>query len=178
MENLDNAVTEATNGSDAAFETLWRYFYPRLLRYLAMFTKDAEDLCSEVWIKIAKAIRNFSGDAKAFQGWIFQIARNAATDHARKSKREGATSELQESDWISRDSSMVEVTDLLRRLPKDQAEVIMLRVIVGMEVELVADITGKSAANVRVLSHRGLLELKESLTISGYSRRKGGAHNE
>lgn len=176
MENLDEYVAEAVRGSDSAFEALWRHFYPRILRYLSMFTRDAEDLCSEVWIKIAKAIKSFTGDGGAFQGWIFQIARNAATDHARKIKREGTATQIQESDWVTNDSSAVEIIDLLKLLPSDQAEIIMLRIVVGMEIELVAKVTGKSPANVRVISHRGLAALKESLGTSGNSTKmKGGA---
>lgn len=170
---LDQLVEDAREGNDSAFEKLWRHFQPKMLRYLSMFTRDAEDICSEVWIRIAGAIKGFDGDSSAFQGWVFTIARNAATDHARKQKRMGHSVELKDDDWIKRDSPMVEVTDLLKTLPKDQAEIIMLRIVVGLNFEQVAEITGKSASNVRVLSHRGLARLSEELTKSGYKR--GGA---
>ena len=68
---------------------------------------------------------------------------------------------------------MVEVTDLLKHLPREQSEVIMLRIVVGMDVEQVSEITGLSAANVRVISHRGLAKLNELLTKSGYKRGGG-----
>jgi RNA polymerase sigma-70 factor (ECF subfamily) len=100
MSELDLLVDEARDGNDSAFEKLWRHFQPKLLRYLSMFTKDAEDLCSEVWIRIAGAIKDFDGDSSAFQGWIFTIARNAATDHSRKEKRKGTHVEISESDWV------------------------------------------------------------------------------
>ena len=169
-EKLNNLIVDASNGSDSAFELLWRHFYPKMLRYLLMFTREAEDLCADVWIKIAGAIKGFVGDAAAFQGWIFTIARNAATDAARKEKRIGQSIEIQETDWVSTDSSMVEVTDLLKNLPREQSEVIMLRIVIGLDVEQVAEITGLSAANVRVTSHRGLAKLNEMLTKSGYQR--------
>ena len=172
-EKLDNLIKDASSGSDSAFELLWRHFYPKMLRYLLMFTREAEDICADVWIKIAGAIKGFVGDAAAFQGWIFTIARNAATDVARREKRIGQTVEIQETDWVSNDSSMVEVTDLLKHLPREQSEVIMLRIMVGMDVEQVSEITGLSAANVRVISHRGLAKLNELLTKSGYKRGGG-----
>ena len=172
-EKLDNLIKDASSGSDSAFELLWRQFYPKMLRYLLMFTREAEDICADVWIKIAGAIKGFVGDAAAFQGWIFTIARNAATDVARREKRIGQTVEIQETDWVSNDSSMVEVTDLLKHLPREQSEVIMLRIVVGMDVEQVSEITGLSAANVRVISHRGLAKLNELLIKSGYKRGGG-----
>lgn len=164
LPDYDQLVKEAVRGSDNAFALLWRHYQPRMVRYLAMFTNDPEDLCSEVWIKIAKSIKGFDGDSKAFKGWIYTIARNSATDLARKKKREGTTSELDEGDWTGENSTMVEVMDLIKRLPPEHAEVILLRVVANLEVNDVAEIVGKTAGNVRVLTHRGLKQLNEMLT--------------
>jgi RNA polymerase sigma-70 factor (ECF subfamily) len=48
---------------------------------------------------------------------------------------------------------------LVRRLPPDQAEVISLRVLAGLDVTHVAMVTGKRPGTVRVLAHRGLRRL-------------------
>lgn len=162
-QKYDQLVQEAVLGSDAAFTSLWRHFQPRMVRYLAMFTNEPEDLSSEVWIKIAGSIGKFQGDATAFKGWIYTIARNAATDLARTKKRQGTTVELTETDWTSENSTMVEIMDLIKRLPKDYAEVILLRVVAELEVTDVAKIVGKEPGNVRVLTHRGLKQLSEML---------------
>lgn len=170
LPNYDQLVEEAIDGSDSAFTLLWRHFQPRMVRYLAMFTNEPEDLCSEVWIKIATSIRSFQGDSSAFKGWIYTIARNAATDMARKKKRQGTTEELSESDWTGENSTMVEVMDLVRRLPQEYAEVILLRVVADIDVNDVAEIVGKTPGNVRVLTHRGLKQLNEMLTNGGEGR--------
>jgi RNA polymerase sigma-70 factor (ECF subfamily) len=132
-----------------------------------MFTNEPEDLCSEVWIKIATSIGSFQGDSKAFKGWIYTIARNAATDLARKKQRSGINVELDEADWIGENSTMVEVMDLVKRLPQEYAEVIMLRVVGDLDASEVAEIVGKTQGNVRVLTHRGLRQLNEMLTKGG-----------
>lgn len=168
--NFDLLVEEAVHGSDSAFTLLWRNYQPRMVRYLAMFTTEPEDLCSDVWIKIATSITGFQGDSKAFKGWIYTIARNAATDLARKKQRIGTTVELDESDWIGENSTMVEVMDLVKRLPQEYAEVIMLRVVADLDASEVAEIVGKTQGNVRVLTHRGLKQLNEMLTSGGESR--------
>lgn len=168
--DFDLLVEEAIRGSDSAFTLLWRNYQPRMVRYLAMFTNEPEDLCSEVWIKIATSIRSFQGDSKAFKGWIYTIARNAATDLARKKQRMGASVELDESDWIGENSTMVEVMDLVKRLPQEYAEVIMLRVVADLDASEVAEIVGKTQGNVRVLTHRGLRQLNEMLTKGGDGR--------
>lgn len=168
--DFDQLVEEAVRGSDSAFTLLWRNYQPRMVRYLAMFTNEPEDLCSEVWIKIATSIKGFQGDSKAFKGWIYTIARNAATDLARKKQRSGTSVELDESDWIGENSTMVEVMDLVKRLPQEYAEVIMLRVVADLDASEVAEIVGKTQGNVRVLTHRGLKQLNEMLTKGGDGR--------
>ena len=65
--DVDHLVQEASNGSDNAFIALWKIFYPKLLNYLRRFSQDAEDLCSEVWIRIAGSIKGFPGNGSAFQ---------------------------------------------------------------------------------------------------------------
>lgn len=168
--DFDQLVEEAIRGSDPAFTLLWRNYQPRMVRYLAMFTNEPEDLCSEVWIKIASSIRSFQGDSKAFKGWIYTIARNAATDLARKKARSGTNVELDESDWVGENSTMVEVMDLVNRLPQEYAEIIMLRVVGDLDASEVAEIVGKTQGNVRVLTHRGLKQLNEMLTKGGEGR--------
>jgi RNA polymerase sigma-70 factor (ECF subfamily) len=48
---------------------------------------------------------------------------------------------------------------MVRRLPPDQADMVMLRVVAGLDVAVVADIVGKSPGAVRVSVHRGLRAL-------------------
>lgn len=176
MQEIDGLVREASKGSDNAFLALWKIFYPKILNYLRRFTREAEDLCSETWIRIAGAIKGFPGDGRAFQAWIFTIARNLAIDHLRKIKRRGSTVEIEEGDWIHEDQSILEITDLLDRLPGDQAEVILLRVVMEFSVHETSQIIGKSESNVRVLAHRGLNALRNELENSKYQagRGKGG----
>jgi RNA polymerase sigma-70 factor (ECF subfamily) len=138
-----------------------------MVRYLATFTNEPEDLCSEVWIKIAHSIKSFQGDASAFKGWIYTIARNSAIDLARKKSRAGISVELNEEDWVGENSSVVEIMDLIRRLPQEYAEIILLRIVADLDVSAVAEITGKTESNVRVLTHRGLKQLNEMLQRAG-----------
>ncbi len=161
--NYDLLVEEAVRGSDTAFTILWRHHQPRMVRYLATFTNEPEDLCSEAWIKIAHSIKTFHGDASAFKGWIYTIARNCAIDLARKKSRAGIAVELSEEDWVGENSSVVEIMDVIRRLPQEYAEIILLRIVADLDVNDVAEITGKTPSNVRVMTHRGLKQLNEML---------------
>lgn len=167
--HVEELLKAVMNGSDEAFIALWKIFYPKTLQYLKRFSRDAEDLSSEVWIKIANSIKTFSGNGSALQAWIFTIARNCAIDNNRKDTRKGAYLELREEDWVKQETSYMDITDLLDRLPHAQAEIILLRVLMGFSVEEVSQITGKTISSVKVLSHRGLNKLKLELEVSGYT---------
>ena len=166
-------VSMATSGDQNAFVKLWQFFYPKILKFLYTITGDAEDVCSEAWIKIAAAIKTFKGDGKAFVTWIYTIARNLAIDHLRTLGRRGPTEEVLDHHNVRSDQYPSDVHGMLKCLKSEEAEVISLRVIAGLDVPSVAAITGKSEANIRVITHRSLNKLNVQLTKEGYAR--GGA---
>ena len=173
MPDLDETVSQATKGDQNAFVRLWQFFYPRVLKFLYSLTQDAEDICSEAWIKIAAAIKTFQGDGKAFVKWIYTIARNLAIDHIRTIGRRGTTEDIQENHLVAEDQYPSDVHAMLRCLKSEEAEVVSLRVIAGLDVPSVAAITGKSESNIRVITHRSLNKLNEELRRNGYAG--GGA---
>ena len=173
MPDLDETVSKAASGDQNAFVKLWQHFYPRILKFLFTITGDAEDICSEAWIKIAAAIKTFTGDGRAFVAWIYTIARNLAIDHLRTLGRRGSTEEVLDHHVVAPDQYPSDVHAMLRCLKSEEAEVISLRVIAGLDVPSVAAITGKTEANIRVITHRSLNKLNVQLTKEGYAR--GGA---
>ena len=60
--------------------------------------------------------------------------------------------------------------DLIRTLPADQAEVVLLRVLGGFDAAEVGAIMGKRAGTVRVLQHRGLVRLAAALSREAVTR--------
>jgi len=56
---------------------------------------------------------------------------------------------------------------LLAGLPTTQAEVILLRVVAGLDTETVAELVGRSPGAVRVAAHRGLRRLAEIVAEAG-----------
>jgi RNA polymerase sigma-70 factor (ECF subfamily) len=173
MPDLDEVVSKATKGDQNSFVKLWQFFYPRLLKFIFTITRDAEDVCSEAWIKIAAAIKTFKGDGKAFVTWIYTIARNLAIDHLRTLGRRGVNEEVLEHHVVASDNYPSDVHAMMKCLKSEEAEVVSLRVIAGLDVPSVAAITGKTEANIRVITHRALNKLNQHLTKEGFAR--GGA---
>ncbi|MFD4942542.1 RNA polymerase sigma factor [Streptomyces sp. NPDC058239] len=173
---LTAAVLAAQDGDEDAFRTVYRAVQPRLLGYIRTLVgdPDAEDVASESWLQIARDLDRFSGDADRFRGWAARIARNRALDHLRMRGRRpaigGDESELSErpAESDTADEAMEALAtgrtmSLIAQLPQDQAEAVVLRVVVGLDAKSAAQTLGKRPGAVRTAAHRGLKRLAELL---------------
>ncbi|MFF5182662.1 RNA polymerase sigma factor [Streptomyces sp. NPDC000345] len=173
---LTAAVLAAQNGDETAFRAVYRTVHPRLLGYVRTLVGDldAEDVASEAWLQIARDLERFSGDADRFRGWAARIARNRALDHIRMRGRRPAiggdetelTGRPAESDTAGEAIEALatgRALDLIARLPQDQAEAVVLRVVMGLDAKTAADTLGKRPGAVRTAAHRGLKKLAELL---------------
>nr|WP_202529554.1 RNA polymerase sigma factor [Streptomyces sp. SID3915] len=171
---LTAAVLAAQDGDEDAFRTVYRAVHPRLLGYIRTLVgePDAEDVASESWLQIARDLGRFSGDADRFRGWAARIARNRSLDHIRMRGRRpaigGDESELTgrpaESDTAGEALEALatgRTLDLIAQLPQDQAEAVVLRVVVGLDAKSAARTLGKRPGAVRTAAHRGLKRLAE-----------------
>ncbi|MET7712576.1 RNA polymerase sigma factor [Streptomyces sp. NPDC005407] len=173
---LTAAVLAAQDGDESAFRTVYRAVHPRLLGYVRTLVgePDAEDVASEAWLQIARDLDRFSGDADRFRGWAARIARNRALDHIRMRGRRpavgGDETELtgKAADSDTADEAMEALATgntmaLIAQLPQDQAEAVVLRVVVGLDAKSAAKTLGKRPGAVRTAAHRGLRRLAELL---------------
>jgi RNA polymerase sigma-70 factor, ECF subfamily len=170
-EGLDAVVRAAQRGDEAAFRLLYRTQQPALLRYLRVLVgEDAEDVASESWLQIARDLRTFSGDWDGFRGWTATVARHRAMDLLRAQRRRPQASapveylsELSGADDTADRAMELVTTDaalaLIASLPPEQAEAVMLRVVVGLDAKTTGRILGRRAGAVRTAAHRGLKQL-------------------
>ncbi len=175
--DLSAAVRAARGGDEAAFRLLYREVQPGLLRYLRGLVggEDAEDLASETWLQIARDIRTFRDDgAGGFRGWAATIARHRALDHVRRMARRpapGLSAEVLVDLPDHNDTAEQAITHaatnatvaLIATLPRDQAEAVLLRVVMGLDAQAVATVMGKRPGAVRTAVWRGLRKLGERL---------------
>jgi len=169
---------EAARGDEAAFARLWRDNQPPLLRFLRVLASEsAEDVASEVWLEVARGLGRFRGGEQEFRAWLFTTARRRVIDARRYSARRPATvtSDVRDLDQPSSGDAATAALEristeaalaLIATLPREQAEVVALRVIVGLDVARVAQIVGKRPGAVRVASHRALRALAAALAAA------------
>ena len=170
-DDLFRALQAAHDGDEQGFATLWRALQPAVLRYLRVVVGDAaEDVASETWLQAARDLHRFSGDALAFRGWLFRIARHRGIDERRRAGRRAEDPAAStDAGPAARDAAaeVLEGTDtrwalgLIGTLPIDQAEAVLLRVVAGLDVSATAKVLGKRSGAVRVATMRGLRRLAD-----------------
>jgi RNA polymerase sigma-70 factor, ECF subfamily len=171
-------LASAQGGDETAFACLFRDIQPTLLRYLHVITPEAEDVAGDTWLQVVKGLPRFRGGEEAFRAWLFTIARHRAVDASRsRSRRPDVPLTLAQVaeqplapdaaelalEAISTRSVMV----LIKSLPREHAEIIMLRVVAGLEAADVARIVGKTPGAVRVTAHRALRRLADLAERAG-----------
>lgn len=176
---LNEALIKARVGDEAAFLVLWDALQPRLLRYLQVAgCDDVDDVAGETWLQVVRDLPKFKKDsADEFRAWVFTIARHRAIDAARSRRRfvdkvltgepvpHTVTVGNPVEDEVLQTLSTQQAVAMVAALSKDQAEVVALRVIAGLDTEAVARLLRKSPGAVRVALHRGLRALSDDPRI-------------
>ncbi|MFD0430918.1 RNA polymerase sigma factor [Streptomyces zhihengii] len=163
---LGRAVERAQQGDEAAFTTAYRIVHPPLLNFLrGLVGDDAEDVASDAWLEIARDIGRFRGDGAGFRAWTAQIARHRAVDHLRRvgSRPRGSLLEVDLTGLPSRQDTEQEVLEtvstraalaLIARLPRRQAEAVLLQTVIGLDGPAAARVLGTRQGAVRSAAHR------------------------
>ncbi len=172
--DFEQALALAKAGDNEGVSWLYDTYHPPLLRYLKWEEpREAADIESEVWLAVAQNLKRFKGDQQHFKAWIFTIARRRVADQRRKRARNRIVYVDPESLYVyesGRDTAQEAVDSISAQeaidrltagIPRDQAEVIVLRVLGGLSVNEVAEITGKRPGTVRVLQHRALQHMSK-----------------
>jgi len=173
-EEFPEVLRAALDGDENAFARLYRDAHPPLLRYLTTLSPQyAEDAASETWLELARSRDTFAGPELGFRAWLFSVARHKVVDRVRYEARRPSTpsDDLEPlgstspdvADRVVEDDATARALALVRTLPPDQAEAVLLRVMAGLDYPEVAQVMDRSTGAVRVLVHRGLRRLQDRL---------------
>lgn len=171
---LDAALSAARAGHEWGFGVLYRELQPRLLRYAtALVGTEAEDVTAEAWLHVARDLHRFQGDVDGFRGWVCTICRNRAVDAMRlRNRRPVVLTDLDTLDRVGQGDTALDALDgistreaiaMIVELPRQQAEAVLLRAVVGLDATQAGAVLGRRPGTVRVAAHRGLKRLAELL---------------
>ncbi len=170
----ERALEAAVAGDEMAFAAVYRDTQPRLLRFLrAQVGKDAPDVAAETWLAVVRDLDRFRGDLGGFRAWVLTVGRHRAIDaHRRRARRPVVLAADPAPTLAAPDDTAADALAglgtraalaLIATLPPDQAEAVLLRAVVGLDVPRTARVLGKREGAVRVASHRGLKRLAAQL---------------
>jgi RNA polymerase sigma-70 factor (ECF subfamily) len=178
--DFDALVVSAAGGDRAALGELWCDHQSSLLRYLrGRGCDDFEDIASQVWIDVARGLPGFAGGEVDFRKWLFTIAHHRHVDEVRRQVRRvrAESAKPAPSAAVPHDNGdLAAALHLIRRLPPDMADAVLLRIVADLSVADVAEIMGRREGTVRVLVHRGLQRLGSMMPQRLESRESGVTH--
>jgi RNA polymerase sigma-70 factor, ECF subfamily len=173
-EAFDGILAAAQAGAEWGVGSMYRDLNPAVLRYLRIQgAREPEDVASETWMSVARGLKGFRGDEADLRRWVFTIARRRLIDARRREGRRperpiGSAEDARAGGDVEEEAlealSTDRVRSILSSLPVDQADVLLLRVIAGLDTADVARMVGKRAGTVRVLQHRALARLAARLS--------------
>ena len=166
----------AAKGQPAAVESLLRQIRPMVVRYcrarlshISGHYQAADDVAQEVCIAVLTALPRYREMGRPFASFVFGIASHKVADAMRSAARLAIpTSDLPDGPDLRPGPEEIAVAyleaerarALLARLPANQRELLVLRLLSGLSAEETGHALGMSAGAVRVAQHRALARLR------------------
>ena len=170
-------VTAAKRGDREAFEELVRRTVRLVYARAYLETGDvhrAEDLVQETFLTAWRKLDQLT-DAAGFRAWLMTILHSVLVDSIRRASRRKRTPASEEEALHIADPSPTpaesaqvreerqRALSILRSLPREYQQVLMLRYLAGADYETIARQLALTNGSLRGLLHRGLAMLRKQL---------------
>ncbi len=171
----DNGLVIQARSGRAAFVQLYRRHYDAIFRYCAHRLFDraaAEDVTSEVFLKMVENFHCFRGTEAQIRNWLYKIATNAVNNHLRRMNRRNRLlraaqerANSQAADCGQSAAKLVLLKDALLALKPRYQTIITLRFFENMKLKEIAEVLGSSPGTVRSQLARALAKLRKQLAV-------------
>jgi len=145
-------------------------YYAEIFRYAYYRTGEdtvAEDIASEVFLRLLVGLRSGRPPKITLRGWLFGVASHLVADHFRSESRSSLPNIMDEKDSPQAEAEKNlrhhEVRHAVRNLTDEQQEVLALRFGEGFSVEETAHMMKKSVPAVKSLQFRAVEALRSLL---------------
>lgn len=166
---IDQWVVQAQAGDSAAFGKIYDEYVKPIYRYIYYRVSEsiAEDLTEDTFLKAWKNLKKYKKGKHPFSSWLFRIAHNLVVDHYRKNKVSVEMIDETIEDTQKTPSqktnlklNQVRLHKIIKKLPDNYQQVIILKYINELDNPEVAAAMGKSEGAIRTLQHRALEKLR------------------
>jgi RNA polymerase sigma factor (sigma-70 family) len=173
-------VTEAQQGSEAAYASLIQETAPALLRYLATIMHDsmrAEDVAQETFVRAFRSLATLR-EPERFRPWLWRIARCAAIDALRRARSLDAgapeivlredldvmfSSEPTTEYWMRYQALLDQVKEAVSDLPDGVEQLLRMRYCDGHAYQAIAEQTGLTLVQIKARLARARAKLRGML---------------
>lgn len=169
--DFSELIALAQAGKQEALADIYEAYFMRVYRfvyYRVSHKETAEDLTEDTFVKAFAGIKTLQTSA-AFEGWLFQIARNLVIDYYRKKKQFVPLDTIENT--LEYDTNVVDIINLqieqsiliklLKELNDEQQSVIKMKFMEDLDNSTIAKLLNKSEGAIRVIQHRAIAKLKE-----------------
>lgn len=175
-------------GDRLSFERIYRHFMPKIYRFVFLKLRDkymAEDITSEIFIKVYKNLEAANLNALTFKIWLYKISKNVLIDFYRSKDRQPEEILIDDFEYNDDLKNVIknkfteenqfddkelnfenpDLIEALSELPEIQREAIILRYVEDLNYSAIGKILNKNETAVRVLKFRALINLKNKLEM-------------
>ncbi len=147
---------------DASFDALAAMSY-RVAHRMLGSREEARDVAQEA---MARAYARWPSVQDKAPAWVGRVSTNLALDLIRKQRRSTPADLRPTGDPAPAASERADLVTALRRLPRRQRDVVVLRYLADLSEAEVASSLGCSVGSVKQHAHRGLAALRRSLDVT------------
>ncbi|MCR4591014.1 MAG: sigma-70 family RNA polymerase sigma factor [Lachnospiraceae bacterium] len=146
-------------------ETIYTDYHEKVLYFIRCKVNsvdDAEDICSDVFMKVQNKFSDFDSEKASLSTWIFTIARNTVIDFYRKTRvteeiPEDLSSDFEVDSGLLNRETLSALADALEKLSDEERTVIVLHYYEGLSLKDIEENTGLSYGQVK-LRHNSALK--------------------
>ena len=174
LDNESRVVADLRKLDAQTIGAVYDKYFPEVYRYVRYRINDdsvAEDISSDVFVRLLEAVKKGKGPQSNLKGWLIATASNTVNDQLRRQYRR-PTEALSES-MPDQDSSVTAEVDSRERtravqlayaqLTPEQQHVLALRFGLGYSLEETADYLKKKANAIKALQFRELAALQRQI---------------
>lgn len=148
-------------GDAQSFDTLVKAYLPKTYRKVLRLVpaEDAEDVTQDIFLNLVRSIENFEGKS-AFATWFNRIVANRVADYHRRMFRQKnrftTDEEIINQEPYQEVKSIIEMDDLLKKLPQHYREVILMKIYYNLSFAEIASTLEMTYEAARSRYRRGI----------------------
>ena len=167
-------ISLATKGNAEAFGALYEKYIDQIYNYIYYRTsngKDAEDLCSRVFIRALNHIERYEDRGYPFSAWLYRIAHNLVINWYRDREKAEEISLSEHyppptmdgsiEDRIEKEDEKSALMRVIANLPDDRKELLILKHVEGLTNSEIGQIMDRTEGAIKALYHRTLESLRD-----------------